>query len=207
MTIVPQPGASATISPQFSSARNIRLEGLTINQLLFSGSTRDVSVANSRFTGIAVVRSEQMSNANIVFEGNTHENISPCGSCYEGRLEVIGEGSGPTGVIIRNSRFGPGGTSDGIQLGARGVQVLGNEFVGIRQASAMHTDSLQLYGADDTLVQGNYFHDMTVAIMAPDGGTGNAVIDNVFVGSGDYRPAVQMGSQRTPSSCTTRCST
>ena len=34
VTIVPQPGASATIALQFSGARNIRLEGLTITELL-----------------------------------------------------------------------------------------------------------------------------------------------------------------------------
>ena len=138
-----------------------------------------------------------MSNANIVFDGNTHENINPCGSCYEGRLQVLGEGPGPTGVTIQNSRFGPGGNADGMQLGAVGVQVLGNEFVGIRQVSATSTPTRCSSTAPTTrVISGNYFHDMTVAIMAPDGGTDKPIIDNVFVGSGEYRPAVQMGSQR-----------
>ena len=193
VTIVPQPGAAATISPQFSSASNVRLEGMTIGDLLFSGSTHDVSVANSRFTGMAVVRSEQMNNANILFEGNTHEGINVCGNCYEGRLEVIGDGPGPSGVTVRNSRFGPGGNADGMQIGADGVRVLNNEFTGIRQIGAVHSDSLQLYGSSNTLIAGNYFHDNDVAIMAPDGGENEFVSDNVFVGD-EYRGAVQFGS-------------
>jgi hypothetical protein len=82
-----------------------------------------------------------------------------------------------------------------MQIGARGVRVLNNEFVGIRQVSATHTDSLQLYGAHQTVIQNNYFHDFSVAIMAPDGGEQELIANNVFDGDGSYRPAIQLGSQ------------
>jgi hypothetical protein len=194
VTIAPQAGAQATIAVNFNSARNLRLDGLTIRGLTLIGSTRDITVANSRFTGSAVVRTDGMVNANILFDRNTHAGIDPCGDCYEGRLEVIGQGSGPVGVTVQNSTFGPGGSSDGMQVGSDGVQILNNEFVGMRQNGPVHTDSLQLYGASNTVVRGNYFHDSDVSIMAPDGGRNEQIVDNVFIGGGSYRPAIQFGS-------------
>ncbi len=140
------------------------------------------------------VRADQLNNANIVFDHDTFAGIDVCSTCYEGRLEVTG-GSAPSGVTIENSQFGPGGDADGIQDGANGVQIVGNTFVGIRQVDSVHTDSLQLYGQSNTLVANNYFHDFTSAIMGPDGGDHETIVNNVFDGDGSYPPAVQLGSQ------------
>ena len=95
VTILPQPGASASMSLAFNGASNIRVEGLTITDLTFQGPTRNVTVANSTFTGQAVIRTDQMVNANVVLDGNTHANISVggCGDCYEGRIQVAGAGA------------------------------------------------------------------------------------------------------------------
>jgi hypothetical protein len=194
VTLKAQAGAQATMEINWSSASNLRVEGATITGATISGSTHDVTIANSRFIGGAVVRADQMANANIVFDGNTHAGIDVCGSCYEGRLSVAGRGSQPSGIVVRNSVFGPGGNADGMQIGGNGVQVLNNEFVGIRQTSAVHSDALQLYGQSGTVVRGNWFHDNDVAIMAPDGGSNEQITDNVFIGRG-YRPAIQLGSQ------------
>ena len=169
VTVIAQAGASVTMSIDFNGASNIRVDGTTITKLDMQGQTRNITIANSKFTGQAVVRSDEMNNANIVFDHNTHANINVCTNCFEGRLEVEG-GDDPTGVTIENSTFGPGGDMDGIQIGARGVQVLNNEFTGIKWISEVHTDSLQLYGSSDTVIRGNYFHDFSTAIMAPDGG-------------------------------------
>ena len=94
-------------------------------------------------------------------------------------------------MTIKNSHFGGGGCSDGIQIigDAYGVQVIGNEFEGIQQGScAPHVDSIQLYGSSHTLIDGNFFHDVDTAFMAPDGGENETFVNNVFLG-GDYRPA------------------
>jgi hypothetical protein len=196
VTIQALPGATATMEVDFSSAGDLRLEGLTVHGASITGSSHDITIADSRFTDQAVVRAEQMVNAGIVFAHDTFANIDACGSCYEGRLEVMGEGPGPSGVTIESSTFGPGGDADGIQIGGtHGVRVLGNEFLGIRQGdSGPHTDSIQLMGTTQTLIEGNYFHGDTTSIMAPDGGAHELITDNVFVGT-DYRPAVQLGSQ------------
>jgi Right handed beta helix region len=197
VTIRSAASGAATMSVRFNAARNLRLEGLTIPELLIAGSSNSIVVAGSTFTGGAVVNAEQMVNANVVFDGNVHPNVNVCGSCYEGRLEVVRHGPGPSGVTVMNSRFGPGGNADGVQIAdADGVQVLNNEFVGIKVVSGVHTDSLQLLDTRNTVIRGNYFHDFEVGIMAPDGGSNEVITDNVLVGDGSYAPAVQLGSHR-----------
>jgi hypothetical protein len=193
VTVTPQAGASVSMALSFNGASGIRVDGLSIDWLIFQGTTKNVTVANSSFTGSATVRAEQLSNSNIVFDHNTHAGIDVCSTCYEGRLQIAGQAPGPSGVTIENSTFGPGGDADGIQIGANGVQVLDNEFVGIHQISAVHTDSLQLYGQRNTVIRGNYFHDFDTAIMAPDGGSNEQITDNVFINTSSYRPAIQMG--------------
>ena len=56
----------------FNPASNLRLEGLTITGAELAGTTRDVTIANSRFTGMTVIRTGQMANANVVLDNNTH---------------------------------------------------------------------------------------------------------------------------------------
>jgi hypothetical protein len=193
VTVRPAAGASASMSVNFTNANNIRVEGVTMRGAGVSGSSKNITIASSNFTSSATIQSSSMVNANIVFDGDTFAGIDVCGNCYEGRLQVAGNGPGPSGIVIQNSVFGPGGNADGIQDSGIGVQILGNEFVGIKQTSAVHSDALQLYGQRQTTVRGNYFHDNDVAIMAPDGGDHEVITDNVFVGAG-YRPAVQLGS-------------
>jgi hypothetical protein len=196
VTIAPQPGAAASMSLAFHGASNIRVEGLTITNLWIEGATHDVTVAHSAFTGQAVIRTDDMRNANVVLDGNSHPGISVagCADCYEGRIQVTG-GTAPSGVTIENSVIGPGGDADGLQIGADGVHVLNNEFVGIKQIDQVHTDSLQLFGSSHTLIRGNYFHDFDTAIMAPDNGRGEQITDNAFIGEpGGYTQPIQLGS-------------
>ena len=192
VTIAAPGGVKATMTVDFNPASNLHLEGLTIEGLTYRGATHDVSVSRSLFTGMAVVHSDEMSHANVVFDGNAHPRVDKCGDCFEGRLEIVG-GKKPAGVTIKNSTFGPGGDADGVQVAAGGVSVIDNEFTGIKWSDRVHTDSLQLYGSDNTVVRGNYFHDFSVAIMAPDGGENEQITDNVFLGSPDYMPSIQLG--------------
>ena len=108
---------------------------------------------------------------------------------------MLGQGSGDVGVTLRGNVLGPGGNADGIQIGATGVQVVGNRFVGIRQDAspdAPHTDALQLYGARRTVIRGNDFQDVATAIMAPDGGDHEVIEDNI-VDTGGYPYAIMLG--------------
>ena len=184
VTLVPEPGASVSVSLG-SSPSNITVSGVTIPGATLRGA-HDITIANTTFTDTLNIVST-VPNANILIDHDVFNNISPCGSCPEGRVTVTTDGSrppGPSGVTISNSVFS-GGNSDGVQItgNANGVVVgPGNEFSNLAQSSSVHTDSIQLYGASDTTITGNYIHDAAEGIMAPDGGDSGFlhIENNVF---------------------------
>src|SRR4051812_9156520 len=184
VTLTPQPGAKVTMEVGFAPADHITLDGISITSATLDNA-HDITIRNSPFTGQTTVAA-QRTNANVVFDHDTFDGINMCSTCYEGRLTIRGyDNAAPVGVTVSNSHFGGGGQSDGIQIigGANGVQVgPGNEFTGLRQGgSSAHVDPIQLYGSSHTLITGNYFHDNSTAIMAPDGGDSERVENNAFV--------------------------
>ncbi|MFY0576732.1 hypothetical protein ACN28S_22485 [Cystobacter fuscus] len=103
VTVKPQSGATATLAVRFNGANNVRLEGLTITSAALLGSTRDVTITGSRFTGAATI--DGVVNSNILFDGNTHLDINaPTGSA-PARIHLPYSSSTHSGVTIQNSRF------------------------------------------------------------------------------------------------------
>jgi Right handed beta helix region len=195
VAIRPAPGATAEMRIQFRGASNISVEGLTLRGIELSrSSTRNITVRNSTITGQTVMRTGELQNANILFDRNVHGSWDKCNGCGEGRVWLPQRTSQPSGITIQNSRFGPGGDSDGIQNGSNGTRILNNEFVGIRQVEngAAHADAIQLYGSSNTVVRGNWFHGVSVGIMAPDGAEHEIIEDNVIQSTSPY--AIQLGS-------------
>jgi parallel beta helix pectate lyase-like protein len=185
VTVRPRPGATARVALEFAPAVHVRIDGLTVTSATISGRSRNLTIANSRFTGIAAVNAEQMVNAHVVFDGNTHADIDTCTACYAGRLHIEGNSGRPSGVVVANSVFS-GGNSDGIRADADGIVIRGNEFFGLRDQDPFHTDPIQIFGGTRTVIRGNYFHDLHVsaAIMMADGGAHNIVEDNVIAPGG-----------------------
>jgi Right handed beta helix region/Bacterial TSP3 repeat len=185
VAVRPQAGAMPSMSLNFASAANVLVEGVTITGGTVSGTSRNVTVANSTFTGLFLVRASQMTNANIVFDGNTHSNIDTCTTCFQGRLHV--DGGTNSGIVIRNSLFS-GGTSDGVRLDGDDVHVIGNRFLAFRNQDPFHTDPIQMYGGDRAVIRGNYFDnsggDISAYIMMADGGSGHVLENNVFAPGG-----------------------
>jgi hypothetical protein len=178
-------GAKVTMALNLDSTVNLRLDGLTITSASISGRSRNITIANSRFTGLTIVHADQMEHANIVFDHNVHSDIDTCTSCFQGRLHIDGNTGHPTGVVVKNSVFS-GGDSDGVRADADGIKVLNNKFFGFRDHDPFHTDPIQLYGGTHVTIRGNYFHDNDVSaqIMMADGGAHNVVEDNVVSGGG-----------------------
>ena len=188
VTIKAAPGATPTMAVDFSRAANITLDGMVVTDLNLGGAeTKHITVRNSRFDQAqAVIHAGQLADADILFDHNAHIGFVKCANCSEARLQISDHGDQPSGITVRNSLF-KGGNSDGIQNGAYGTQILDNEFVDIKQiddASGVHADSIQLFGSKDTLVQGNYFHDVADGIMAPDNADHERILDNVFAVNG-----------------------
>ena len=198
VTLRPAGGANVTIALHFYPAANVTVDGVqNITDAHLEGSqTKNITIRRSHFSGQAQLRTGSLQNANILLDGNVHGAWDKCDGCGEGRVWLPQRTSQPSGITIQNSRFGPGGDSDGIQNGSNGTRILNNEFVGIKQIDGgrAHADSIQLYGSQNTVIRGNYFHDDSVHIMAPDGGDHEVITDNVFVATPGYRPTIQLGS-------------
>jgi hypothetical protein len=199
VTIQSASGQAASAYFVISQTSGLVFRSLTVNGMYMSNQAKNITVSGSKFTDQLLINmtanaGSSYGNANILIDGNTFDGISVCANCYEGRIEVLS--SLPAGVIISNNHIGNAGESDGIQLGANGVQVgPGNVFDGIKQLNySRHVDSIQLYGATNTKIIGNYFINNNVMIMAPDGAGGEIIKDNLFIGNGEYWPAIQFGS-------------
>lgn len=188
LTITPQSAATVTMALNFNPASNITIDGLTLTSVYMNDSrTKNITVRNSTITGQTTFRTGTLANANILFDSNVHAAWTPCSNCGEGRVFLPERTSQPSGITIQNSRFGLGGYADGIQNGSNGTRILNNEFVGLRQnpsSSTFHTDSIQLYGSQNTVVRGNWFHDVSVGIMCADGCDHETIEDNVFAVNG-----------------------
>jgi hypothetical protein len=192
VTLRPAPGASVRISLAFAGVINVRLEGMKIEGADISGPSHDVTIAKSDFTAQIVIHADKMSDARILLDGNRFAHIDVCDQCQEGRVQVIGDSGHRSGVVIANNVLGPGGNSDGIQNGGNGVRILHNTFVGIYGNGGRHIDALQLYGQRNTVVRGNYFHNVASGIMSPDGGSHERIEHNVF-DTGAYPYAIMLG--------------
>jgi hypothetical protein len=183
VTIAPESGASPTFSGGTfgSSVRNITIQGVTYTDAV------DVEPGSTPL--------------NLTFDGDTWGNVGQ--GAHEGRLSIAGGGSnaiGSNGVQVKNSTFGPGGCSDGIQDSSKGTEIgPGNEFKGITQscsASSAHVDSIQVYASNYVWIHDNYIHDGEQGIMSPDGpSTGYRIENNVIQTSTGY-PCMHIGDNR-----------
>ena len=166
----------------FDGVANLRIEDVTIPSATIRGPTRNLTIADSRFTGHRGRQHRRHDGgANVGFDGNTHSDIDTCRSCLQGRVQrgrrlrrTVG------GRRFAYSLFS-GGYSDGVRADANGVRIIGNEFRGLRDKDPFHTDPIQIYGGKRVVIRGNYFHDneVSAAIMMADGGERNLVEDNV----------------------------
>src|SRR3954453_20165310 len=149
----------------------------------FSSGVRNITIKGVTFTGPVEV-SPGSAPLNLVFDGDTWGNVGH--AAHEGRLSIVGGGSnaiGGNGVQVKNSTFGPGGCSDGIQDSSNGTEIgPNNEFKGIVQGGCSeHADAIQPYASNYVYIHDNYLHDNEQGIMSPDGvSTGYRITNNVI---------------------------
>jgi hypothetical protein len=205
VTIREQSGATARLVLQFRStptAQWLVLDGLTIDGGDISAPANNITIRNSAFTSALVInpgagpgnnnvcsRCPTMNNQDVLFEGNTFNDIDP-GDGPEGRVTIINGGSSKqTGYTFRGNTFDDG-TSDGMQLvtGSAGVLIEDNVFSNIVDcreetgcADGPHTDSVQLLDWGNAIFRDNYFDNNPHGIVAYDGLRTGMVFDgNVF---------------------------
>ncbi len=197
VTLTSSSGHGATIQPDPGNAQYIRFQSLTIPGGLANSCSKHIQWIGNVFTDMMTLSNSGCSNLDILFDGNTFNEID-VGGGYEGRLSVVY--GCPSGVTIKNNTFS-GGVSDGIQVlgGACSVKIgPGNVFSGIleSQCGAVHCDAIQFYGAGaNNVIEGNYFKNGDTFLMMPDGSNNVTVRNNVFDGGGvSYEYKLQFGS-------------
>jgi hypothetical protein len=170
VTITRDPSLSVgqvSMTINFSSASNITIDGLTIKDgsIIQGSQTKNITVANSDFPGQITLAGGSLANSNVTLDHNVHHDFTAVGN-KEGRVYIPNNTSQSTGITIKNSQF-LRGNSDGIQNGGNNVKILNNEFADIHQLSGaenpldIHADSIQLYGSNNTVIQNNYFHNVS----------------------------------------------
>jgi hypothetical protein len=181
VTIKSTSGQDATMSLTVSGGSNgITVDSVTMAGGSMSGSTtRNITIQNSAFTSHWVING--LANSNVLLDHNTHNNIEGGGQySAPARIHLSYGSSTPSGVTIQNSVM-DGGSADGVQTGV-GVNIINNEFKNILEASCAgcHTDAIQLLGASDSVIRGNYIHNSSTGIVAYDGLTRATIEDNVI---------------------------
>jgi hypothetical protein len=162
----------------------------------FGSGVRNITIRGVTFTGPVEV-SPGSTPLNLVFDGDAWGNVGH--GAHEGRLSIVGGGSSSgNGVQVKNSTFGPGGCSDGIQDSSSGTEIgPNNEFRGIVQGGCSeHADAIQPYASNYVYIHDNYLHDNEQGIMSPDGvSTGYRITNNVIHTSTGY-PCMHLGDTR-----------
>jgi hypothetical protein len=197
VTLEAAPGANVRMDLTFNPAANITVDGITVTGALLADSrTHDITIRNADVPGQIWLDTRELHDAGIVLANDVFHDWDTCGSCGEARVFLTG-GNQPSGVTIRDSEF-YGGLSDGIQNGAVGTRIIGNEFHDITPGSpsGVHADAIQLYGSSQTVIRGNYMHDMPEVpfIMAADGADHELIEDNVVEGSAHGYPYITLFS-------------
>ena len=173
-------GQGASMGLSFSGANGITIDSVTVTSANFSGSTtKNITIQNSAFTGSAVFNN--LANSNVLLDNNTHNNISAGGQYVSpARIHLSYSSATHSGVTIQNSVM-DGGSADGVQTGV-GVNIIGNVFKNIREGSCSdcHTDAIQLLGAADSVIRGNYIYSVSTAIVAFDGVTRATIENNII---------------------------
>lgn len=180
VTVRSATGQGASMSLTFSGANGITVDSVTVTGANFSGSsTKNITIQNSIFTGSAVFNN--LANSNVLLTNNTHNDIQAGGQyASPARIHLSYGSSIHSGVTIQNSTM-DGGSADGVQTGV-GVNIIGNVFKNIREGSCSdcHTDAIQLLGAADSVIRGNYLYSVASGIVAYDGVTRATIEDNII---------------------------
>ena len=192
VTLQADPGVSASIAPDLGSASNVRFKNLTLPSVYIGPGSSYIELVGNKVTGATLIDTAN-SDMHVLLDGNSHDNINVCSSCYEGRITVKGNNnSAPNGVQITNSHF-TGGDADGVQITgyAYGTKIgPNNTFINLDMVDSVHTDAIQLYHSHNTLITGNFLYSNETGIMAPDGADHETITNNVITTNGYPWPIV-----------------
>jgi hypothetical protein len=178
-------GNNATLSLDISNGTNgITFDSVTVTAgVIRDNTTRNITIQNSLFTGFLVVTG--LANSNVLLDRNIHNNINNGTGTSPARIHLNYTGPAHSGVTVQNSLF-QGGTSGGVNSGS-GINILNNEIGNLTNTA------IGLISAPDSVVRGNYIHNVMNGIAAYNGLT-RALIENNVVNTGDNRWGIELYS-------------
>jgi hypothetical protein len=187
VTIAAAEGATPQMTVSFGTGDSgFTLQGMTGMGGSITGTASNITIKNSTFPTPLVI--DGPTNSNILLTNNIHDGdgyiVPDQGTPAYVHLPYA-NGTPHSGVTIQNSIFRDG-DADGIQSGV-GVNILNNEFYNLIDRDCVwpssrdcnHTDTMQLIGADASVVDGNYVHDNSDGIVNfPGVSTSLTITDN-----------------------------
>ena len=123
-----------------------------------------------RLVYTACVNLQRAAASNLLFDHDRFDNLGgnghQAGCPDEGRIQFSegeAQSTGRPSPTRTSAGQGSGTCSDGVQLEGDGVRVgPGNEFTGMAQSDCSdgaHSDPIQIVGASNEIITGNWFHD------------------------------------------------
>lgn len=179
ITITAASGATPTMTVDFNTGdQSFTIDGMSGMGGTIVNGANHITIKNSTFTDFLTFDNISANSA-LLLDGNTHNNINSCDVCNPARIWLAWSSGSDPGITIQNSVF-DGGSADGVQAGSP-VSIIGNEFANITEGSCgtCHTDSIQFFGATNSVVRGNWIHGGADGFAAYDGTSGNLIEDNV----------------------------
>jgi hypothetical protein len=173
-------GVSSVIITGFQSPSS--LNGGVVIQVDGHGSNTNVTVSHNDMPSSGVmVTNNAVANANILIDSNTFIGYASSGETD--RINIISDNSCPNGITVSNNIIS-GGQSDGMNTSGNscGTKFLNNDISNIFESNcgSIHCDGFQDNGGGiNTVLSGNYWHNVSNCWQITDGTTNLTMTNNV----------------------------
>ena len=204
VTLMPASGAAA-LNPYFNlnGVSNVTVTGFSgssssgglLVQVAGQGNNSNITFSNNAMTSNGVnISNNAIANANILIDHNTF--IGFTSSNESSRINIVSDNSCPNGITVSNNTIS-GGQADGMNTSGAscGTQFLNNDISNIIEANCggIHCDGFQDNGGGvNTVLDGNYFHNVSNCWQITDGTTNLTMTNNVCTSSSDASHAGQI---------------
>lgn len=195
ITITPSAGVNPTIALAFTTTvGNFTVDGgrstwddstgLSITGADFTGTgVHDVTIKNSYITGTGVGGVVEIDGPNppahLTFDHNVFHDIT---KPTEAAIRISYNPPGNADITIERNLFRDN-HADGVKYGSGAVRILNNKFLRITDNNDpdIHSDAIQLFSGEDSVIRGNWVDTCDQAISGFDGMDNALISHNVVV--------------------------
>lgn len=199
VTVMPAAGAAVNMGMfTLSGVSNVTITGFSGSSssdgILLQGDNSNVTFSHNAMTSNGVViRDDTIANANLLIDSNTFIGFTAlCETC---RIHIFNNACPQSGITVSNNVMS-GGSDDGIQFGGCGVHILNNEFSNLTgNPGGIHQDAIQGVGDTNSVISGNYIHNVANCWQLTDGTSNITMTNNACMADGSDGHSGQLCSQ------------